>query len=193
MSTAPTTDIGLDVLRTLKPRGLRALLNAGHPIEANALDDTAYRGVSLGLPHWVEALAWTTFMKTFHRDPDTAVLRGWNVRLKQTGLDGEVEPQRRRNGDRRAFGHFHVVDPTDHGPPHGGQGLLIHYGLGQNGLLDPTRFLRDPIVALAPGSTERLLGWSYLDLGFAVPTPSYFLLERIGPLDHRVVPRRRPQ
>ena len=56
-----------------------------------------------------------------------------------------------------------------------------------------TGFLRDPMVALAPGSTERLLGWSYLDLGFALPTPSYFLLERIGPLDHRVVPRRRPQ
>ena len=98
-----------------------------------------------------------------------------------------------RNGDRRTFGHFQVVDPADYRPPHGGQGLLIHYGLGGNGFLDPTQRLRDPIVALSPGSTERLLGWSYVDLGFSLPTPSYFLLERIGPLDHRVVPGRRPQ
>jgi hypothetical protein len=47
--------------------------------------------------------------------------------------------------------------------------------------------MRDPIVALHEGSVDLLLGWSYLDLGFwRMPTPSYFLLEREGPLE-RVV------
>ena len=39
--------------------------------------------------------------------------------------------------------------------------------------------VRDPIVAVHAGSVAMLLGWSYVDLGFArMPTPSYFLLER---------------
>jgi hypothetical protein len=83
------------------------------------------------------------------------------------------------------------VEPHEHGVPAGAdQGLLIHYGLGGNGRLDGIGLLRDPIVALIPGSVERLLGWSYLDLGFALPTPSYFLLERLGPLDHEATPPR---
>jgi hypothetical protein len=63
------------------------------------------------------------------------------------------------------------------------RGLLLDYGLGGNGALDPTSLVRDPIVALTPGSADVLLGWTYLDLGFArVGTPSYFLLERHAPL-----------
>lgn len=170
-------------------RELAALLRAGHPIEASALDDTEYRGVSLGLPRFVERLTWKTFMKTFHRDPETGVLRGWNVRVVQSGVDAKSVPQL-RGGVPRAFGHFHVVEARDHGVPAGAdRALLIHYGLGQNPALDPTRFVRDPLVALNPGSVELLLGWTYVALGpFRIGTPSYFTLERQGPLTHRVAP-----
>ena len=165
-------------LRAMGPRALGRLLEAGHDIEPTALDDTAYRGVSLGIPHWVERLAWTTFMKTFRRDPETGHLRGWNVRLEQTGLDGPVVPRLRRDGRPKTFGHFRVVPRPER------TGLLIHYGLANPGPLAAMGRLRDPIVALAPSCADRLLGYSYLDLGFSLPTPSYFLLERLGPLDH---------
>ena len=175
----------LDALRSLSGKGLRALLAQGHPVDPATLDNSQYRGVSLGIPQWVEKLAWTTFMKTFHRDPKTGALRGWNVRLEQTGLGSPIEYMHTRNGEPKTFGHFEVVDANPATMPAGcAAGLLIHYGRGGNGRLDPIRCLRDPLVSLMPDSTDRLLGASYLDLGFRFMTPSYFLLERLGPLDH---------
>ena len=181
----------LDALRALSGKGLRALLAQGHPVDPTSLDNSQYRGVSLGIPKWVEKMAWTTFMKTFHRDPETGALRGWNVRLQQTGLDGPVEFMHTRHGDPKTFGHFEVVNANPDTMPTGcAAGLLIHYGRGGNGRFDPIRCLRDPLVSLVPGSTDRLLGASYLDLGFRIMTPSYFLLERLGPLDHAAHPPR---
>lgn len=142
---------------------LRAALDGGHPIAPHALDDTRYRGISLGLPAWIDRLAWKTFEKTFHRDGDA--LRGWNVRLEQTGVDGPVVPLLKR-GVPHTFGHYDVVQ--------GDRWVELRYGA-----------MVDPLVALAPGQTDWLLGRSDL---LGVPTPSYFLLQRIGPLEH--VPER---
>lgn len=161
------------------PRQLRALLAAGHPIDPAALANTTYRGISLGLPAWVERLTWKKFTKAFHRDPRDGRLRGWNVRIEQDGLDRPWRP-RLRDGRPWTFGHFAVVSERDR--------LLLDYGAGGNRRLDPLGLLRDPLVALRAGSVERLLGWSYLAIGpVDVPTPSYFLLERAEPLDS-VVP-----
>ena len=175
--------LSIDAFRQLKPKALKSHLEAGFPIDPTALNNSMYRGISLGLPHWVEAFAWTTFIKTFHRDPETQGLRGWNVRLNQTGIAGEIEPQRKKDGSPRTFGHFAVTDNAKDS-----NGLLIDYGLGGNGALDPTRYLKDPIVALEANSVQRLLGWTYLDFGRVISTPSYFLLERIGTLDHVAYP-----
>jgi hypothetical protein len=171
-----------DPLLSASPKELAARLRAGHPIDPARLDDTAYRGVSLGLPSWVEALAWKTFRKTFHRDPQTGVLRGWNVRMEQTGLAGPDVPKTKR-GAPIEFGHYVVEAAADHPVPAGLEhALLIHYGKGDNPALDPSRLLRDPLVALEPGRVDRLLGWTYVALGAPVPTPSYFLLEAPSPL-----------
>ena len=170
-------------------RELRHLLETGHPIAPAELDDSVYRGISLGLPAWVEALSWKTFVKTFHRDPETSRLRGWNVRLEQDGLDAPCRPMRRGTGEIKAFGHFEVVPWTGQRAPVGhGPGLLIDYGRGQNAGLDPIGRLRDPIVALRSGDCTLLLGWSYLALGWSLPTPSFFSLERVGPLDKSWMP-----
>jgi hypothetical protein len=154
---------------------LRALLAGGHPIDPSRLDDTVYRGISLGLPAWVERLSWKKFAKAFHRDPRTGQLRGWNVRIEQDGLERPWRPRVRR-GQPWTFGHFAVVSDRAR--------LLLDYGAGATRLTDPLRVLRDPVVALHAGSVELLLGWSYLAIGPArIPTPSYFLLERDAPLE----------
>ena len=161
---------------------LRAVRAGGYPIEPGRLDDTTYRGISLGLPAWIERLSWKTFAKAFHRDPRTGRLRGWNVRIEQDGLD---RPWRARVRDGRpwTFGHFAVVEDRAN--------LMLDYGAGGNGRADPLGLLRDPVVALDAGSVDRLLGWSYLAIGPArIPTPSYFLLERDRPLDTPVAPPR---
>lgn len=162
---------------------LGAAMRGGHAIDPTSLDNSAYRGVSLGLPRWVEALSWKTFMKCFSREEESGRLCGWNVRLEQDGISAPCRPKTRRGGQAHRFGYFGVVKPSDYGvADHFCAGLLIHYGLGGNHALDPISRLRDPIVALRPGDTSLLLGWSYLDLGFACPTPSYFTLERVGDL-----------
>jgi len=148
---------------------LRARLANGHPIDPARLDGTTYRGISLGLPAWVERVTWKKFAKAFRRDPDTGDLRGWNVRIEQDGLDRPWRP-RTRNGTPWTFGHFTVVRERDR--------LVLDYGAGSDRLTDPLRLLRDPLVALHAGSVSLLLGRSDLALGPArVPTPSYFLLE----------------
>lgn len=154
----------LDVPR----KELARLLREGHAIDAAALDDRQYKGTSLGLPAWIEALTWKTFVKTFHRDPETGALRGWNVRLEQDGVDAPTRPRTTRTGDPKTFGHYTVID----GP---GPGLLIKYKGSP---------LRDPLVALNPGDPSLLLGFSYLALGVRVNTPSYFTLQADGPLQH---------
>ena len=137
---------------------LRASLESGHRIDPASLDDTRYRGISLGLPAFVDRLFWKTFEKTFHRDGST--LRGWNVRLEQTGLDGPVQPMLTGSGDPKTFGHYAV---------HAGERWLeLRYGA-----------MVDPLVALEEHDTNWLLGRSDL---LGIPTPSYFLLEKLGPL-----------
>ena len=179
----------LDDLLALDRAGLRRTLATGHDIDPCALDDTEYRGVSLGLPGFIERLTWKTFQKVFHRDPETGALRGWNVRIEQRGLDAPSVP-RLRGGEPVMFGHYEVVEaPGNRSPIRCDHGLLIDYGRGQNGRFDPMSRLRDPIVAVNPGSVDLLLGWSYVDLGVStVGTPSFFALVRERALTHRVRP-----
>jgi len=175
----------LDDLLALDNPGLMRALEGGHPIDPAALDDMEYRGVSLGLPSTIERLSWKTFKKVFHRDPETGALRGWNVRITQNGdIHGAYEPMM-RGGKLRTFGHYEVVSTDGQKMPCDVDGLLIHYGLGKNPALDPIRRVRDPLVAIEAGSTELLLGWSYVDLGLTtVGTPSFFALTRDVPLSH---------
>ncbi len=144
---------------------LRASLAAGHPIEPSELDDTRYLGISLGLPGFVDSLLWKTFEKTFHRDPATGELRGWNVRLEQTGWEGDPVPKQRR-GVPVTFGHYRVTAEAER--------LVLDYGV-----------MGDPLVALERGSSDWLLGATFVKLGGWRPlTPSFFLLRRVGPLQH---------
>lgn len=179
-----------DLLRADR-RTLRDTLARGHRVDADAIAGWRYRGVSLGLPAWVDRLAWKTFAKVFYRDPGSAIVRGWNVRLRQTGIDGPIEPVE-RNGRPLTFGHFRVVDPAGYRVPHGAdRGMLLDYSLGGNPALDPTNLVRDPIVALAPGDARLLLGWTYLEVGpLRVGTPSFFTLERTDPVHDAVAPPR---
>jgi hypothetical protein len=170
-------------------RELRRALAAGHPIDITALDDTEYRGISLALPKLIEKLSWKTFQKTFHRDRATGELRGWNVRMEQTGIDGPPVPMK-KNGVPKTWGHYAVYEARGQGPretkgaklaaPYD-QALLIDYDVPSNGWF--TRRMRDPLVALEPNNPDALLGVSYLDFRwFRVMTPTYFLLLREGPL-----------
>lgn len=168
-------------LRAMSRAELMEVMCAGHAIDARALDDTEYRGVSLGLPRAIERATWTKFFKVFCRDG--AALRGWNMRAEDNGLDAPWIPKRKR-GQPITFGHFVVVPARGRRMPRPcDAGLLIDYGTLVR--------VRDPIVAVNAGSVDLLLGWSYVDLGVRqVPTPSFFSLQRGGPITHLVRPPR---
>lgn len=180
----------LDDLLPLGPRALHRVLERGHPIEPTALDDTEYHGVALGNPRFVEWLSWKTFKKVFRRDPDTGALRGWNVAVQQQGAHGPFV-DRRRGDERVTYWHYGVRPAGGYRTPgRYGFGLMIDYGLGERGALNPQRRIRDPLVSLSIDGPELLLGYSYVDLGLVqVPTPTFFALVRGGPLTYDV-PRR---
>lgn len=178
----PTASAGFLALRQ---RALRAMLAGGHPVDPDALAGFAYRGVALGLPDIAVRLSWLTFQKTFHREAGGRLV-GWNVRLEQRGLSAVSDPMRRRDGTPLTFGYYEVVPAAGRRAPIAPAGaLLIDYGRGGNSFFEPFRFMRDPLVALEAGNAERLLGWSYVELGpLRIGTPSFFLLEREGPITY---------
>lgn len=145
---------------------LERAMARGHAFDPAALDGVVYRGISLGLPAWVERLTWKKFAKAFRRDADGR-LRGWNHRIVQDGLDRPWRPMLKR-GRPVTFGRFEVITDAR-------GGVVLDYRGAELAL----RTLRDPLVALSAGATELLLGRSLLDVGVTtLGTPSYFVLER---------------
>jgi len=166
-------------LLPLWPRSLARVLADAHPFDIEALDDREYHGVSLGQPRLVAWLTWLKFKKVFHRDRESGVLRGWNVRCEQTPLEDPWE-DRFRDGVRMTWGHYGVYAAES--------GVTIDYGLANTGL-DVQRLVKDPLRAVNAGSAELLIGYSYLDLGFVrLDTPTFFALIRGGPLEYSVQP-----
>ncbi len=165
-------------LRSASKRVLREHIVNGHPVDPDALEGWVYRGTSLGLPGVVQRLTWKTFQKTFYREPGSGRLLGWNVRLEQDGVDAPSRPKVRR-GRPVIEWHYEVIPPRGVPMPDGfDRGLVIDYGRGR--VPDLTmRFIKDPLVALTPGSADELLGVSYLTVaGRCLETPTYFTLER---------------
>lgn len=174
-----------DTLRASSAGELAARLAGGAPVTLEAVAGFVYRGTSLGLPRWVEALTWVSFQKTFLRDEATGRVFGWNVRLEQTGLHGPSRPRCDRAGAPLRFGAYEVYAATGAAPrPFPEGALLIDYGRAPAHALDPLKWVRDPLVSLDDGVGDVLFGWSYVAAASGLSTPSYFLLEREHALDH---------
>lgn len=174
-------------LLPLGPFALHDRLLAGHPLDAAALDGHEYHGIALGNPRFVELLTWKTFKKVFLREPGGA-LRGWNVAVEQRGVDGPFV-DKVRGGERVTYGHYEVRPASEYATAKPYAAFqMIDYGRAEVGALNLQRRIRDPLAAVNPGSADLLLGYSYLDLGFRLPTPTFFALVRGEPLTY-VVPR----
>ncbi len=171
-----------DVWRLTRPELGQLLLN-GFAVDVDALRDVSFRGVSLGLPRWVERLTWKEFRKEMFTDEATGLVVGRNVRVVSRSelvplVDGASPPAARtKDGLPEVFGPFGVRALTGSGYPCK-VGVLLDYGLGHPAY-HPMACLRDPIVALRKGSTDLLFGASYLSVaGALLATPSFFTLER---------------
>ena len=174
---SPTTP-SIETLRRMSCDDLFDLFSTGFSFELVPLDGpTLFFGVSLGLPPIAERVSWTTFAKVFAPDDDG--VRGWNVRLEQTGIDGPIEAMTDRGGAVRTFGHFAVRSLTRKERfAHPSASLMLDYGAFRQ--LPPTSWLRDPLVSL-DGTDRLLLGYSAAAVGPAwLATPSFFVLQHRG-------------
>jgi hypothetical protein len=172
-----------DVWKLSRGELARALAE-GFAVDVEALRGASFRGVSLGLPGWVERLTWKQFRKVMFTDEATGGVAGHNVRVfsrpELAALEDGASPPAPRlvNGAPEVFGPF-GVRPLRAGERYPCRvGVVLDYGLAHPAL-HPMARLRDPVVALREGSSDLLLGASYLSLGGRlVATPSYFTLER---------------
>lgn len=165
---------------------LHAVIARAYPLDLGALEEKQYQGVDLSLPPFINRILWKTFRKTFHRDPQTGVLRGWNYRMEQTGIDGARVPKK-RNGRNWTFAHYEVRSAAGLRFPRGWKGAhYLDYGVPGNPFGENLGYT--PLVAVNEGSMDLLLGWEIFKLGpLFIPLPDYWALRLEGPLEE-VVP-----
>lgn len=176
----------------MRADALYEVVCTAHPLDLEAIADTSYTGIDLSLPPIMHKLLWKTFRKTFHRDPNTGVLRGWNVKVEQTGWDHPPEPKRDRKNRPLAFGHYEVRSARGLSFPRGWEGPhYLDYRYAGNPAADLARFGYCPLVSVNEGDSELLLGWEVFKVGPGfLPLPDFWLLKREGPLrEEDIVPR----
>lgn len=163
---------------------LAHLGQSAHPVDVELLAGHAYRGVSLGLPAWVDRLLWKVFRKVFDRDPQTGTVTGHNVRALQSDAvvplarGGASPGAMLRRGAPVTFGPFRVAAQDGPNPFATRGGAVLDYG-ACHPMWHPMAYLKDVLVALEPGDPRVLLGAMWIEVGGRqVATPSWFTLER---------------
>jgi hypothetical protein len=179
----------------MRARELFGVMQRGGPIDFNALADTRYTGIDLTMPTWFHQIMWRTFRKTFHRDPKTGVLRGWNVKVEQSGWETPPSPKRDHRGRPLTFGHYEVRAGADLAFPRGLRvAQYLDYTVAGNVACDLARFAMCPLVTVNDGEYDLLLGWEVFRVGaHFLPIDDFWVLKREGALDPREVqprPRR---
>jgi hypothetical protein len=148
---------------------LDACMRRGGTPDGDRLAGAEYRGANTA--GWTARLRMQQFVKGFERRPDGRLF-GYNRRVPQ-------DERWSAPGDRFAFFEVRAVDPAAR-DNHYLQALLLDYGAGGGSRLDPARGIRDYLVRIDPGSDDLLLGRAFLALGPLRPSPTYFVLERLG-------------
>ncbi len=184
---AATQRLELKDLMAMNRHQLHAIIERAYPLDLTALEETQYQGIDLSLPPFMNRILWKTFRKTFHRDPQSGALRGWNVRMEQTGIDGPRVPMKNRDGKPRSFAHYEVRSAVGLRFPRGWKGAhYFDYGVVGNPFAEAPGYT--PVVAVNEGSMDLLLGWEIFKLGpLFLPLPDYWALRLEGPLEE-VVP-----
>ena len=182
--------ISFEELLSMDKHSVAKVFRNGYPINANELKCEQYLGVDLGMPEWFHKIAWKTFRKTFYKDPETGIIRGWNVKLEQTGYDFPTKAKTNIKGEELAFGHYHLLSASNKKFPKGWQGAnYLDYGVAGNPTLDVAALGYCPLVAVNKDSTDLLLGWEVFKVGsLFVPLYDYWVLKREGPLTNIIPP-----
>jgi hypothetical protein len=167
--------------------GLERMFQRGVMPDLDALVGWEFRGINrmpLNAINVAQLAGIKKFVKGFFRDGDRVM--GYNIPVARNVLDGRwhLKPS---DSEPKRFGFYEVapVDPTkrDNEYLHA---VLLDYGKGGNGKLDPTAGLRDYLVQVDANNPDLYLGKAYYAIGPARVKANFFILERhrIGLTDY---------
>ncbi len=173
-----------DLLK-MNNRQLFEVMKNGHAIDSNAVAGKMYLGIDLSLPPIMHKILWKTFRKIFYNDPQTGRIRGWNVRLKQTGLNPPTTALIDKKGNQISFGHYELLDAKGKKFPRGWEGdQYLDYTVIGNKWHDLGKLGYCPLVAVNNSSIDLLLGWEVFKIGpVFFPLNDFWLLQLEGELD----------
>jgi hypothetical protein len=161
----------------LPARELEAIMLRGEAPDPEALAGWEHRG--LNTPAFAKLLGIKKFIKGFYQAAGGQVY-GYNIPARQNRVEDPWEYKHPEAPHRFGFYRVDAVDAALRDNAYLNS-LLLDYGRGGNGALDPTSGLRDYLVRAERGSDEIFLGKAYYAVGpMRVPT-SYFVLERLRP------------
>lgn len=182
--------IEFEELLKMNKQHVAEVFNNGFPIYTSELNCVQYLGVDLGMPEWFHQLVWKTFRKTFYKEPNTGIIRGWNVRLEQTGYNFPTQAKINSKGEEISFGHYHLLSATEKKFPNKWKGAdYLDYGVAGNSFFDFSSLGYCPIVAVNEGSTDLLLGWEVFKVGkLFFPLNDYWVLKKEGELKNIISP-----
>jgi hypothetical protein len=151
------------------------IFEGGEQPTAAELQGFEFRGYNT--PKIMALLGIRKFIKAFFVAEGATF--GCNTPAAQNDLDKEWTAKPSDEQPKR-FGFFEV-DPVSGGagPEGPAHALLLDYGRGHNRWYELSRFLRDYVVRVDPGSDALLLGKAYAKLGPIRIPVSFFLLERL--------------
>lgn len=159
---------------------LERLLLKGETPSCQVISGWSYRGYNYA---WITGkLGIRTFIKDFYTTESGEVF-GRSTILEQDGLGpfGDLQATAIRV-KRRIRYRVRPVDPSSRDSRYP-RALLLDYGAAGNRRSDPASWIRDYLVRVEPGNDELLLGKAYFAIGPLRLFTSFFLIERIGPLD----------
>jgi hypothetical protein len=152
---------------------LERIMRDGRRPAIDSLLGYEYRGWNH--PRFTALAGGQKFIKGFFAADGGAY--GFNVRARQTGLDGDWTA--RGSDDHPKRFAFYSVAPVRPGPDAAyPAALLLDYGQGNNPVLDPARTLRDYLVRVEPESDDLLLGKAYIAVTARRFALAFFVLER---------------
>ena len=175
--------ITLDDLLRMPNRERLDVMKQGTAVDADAVRNTQYLGIDLSMPKLFNLVAWKTFRKTFVDDGHGGI-RGWNVRMRQTGWSGPGQPIVKR-GKPVTFGHYLLAKGDGvRFPKRLNFPTYLDYWNAGNSALDVAKFTRSPLVTVNAGAHDLLLGWEVFKVGgVQLGIPDFWALQLEGPVE----------
>lgn len=173
----PFRGIGYDRLIAMSNRELDEVMRIGLTPTSGDLAGSEFRGYNT--PFFTRILGIQKFIKGFFVD-ERGQLAGYNLVVERP-RSGPASPWVPKKGRGRENGHgFYDVRAVHEGTRYDDfpNAVLLDYGSGRNGWLNPESRIRDFLVRVDPGNPDIFLGKAYLDLGLFRVFSNFFVLER---------------